>query len=174
MKKYKFALICLILIISINQVSAQYNIGHSVFGNGAAKLTSTNYNMNCTVGQPVSGTCDEASYIHKIGYWYSIDWIISDIVDNSILVPNKYKLYQNYPNPFNPETTIRYALLKSSNVRIDVFNLLGQRITTLVNSTKPAGYHEAKFNAAQLPSGYYTYRIQTNGFHEVKKMVLIK
>ena len=174
MKKYKFTFICLILIISLNQVSAQYHIGHSVFGNGSAKIASTNYNINCTVGQPITGNCDETSYINKIGFWYSIDWIISDIVDNAILVPNDYNLYQNFPNPFNPETTIRYSLPKISNVRIDVFNLLGQRVITLVNSSKPAGYHEVKFKAAQMPSGYYTYRIQTDGYHAVKKMMLLK
>ena len=82
MKKNKFAFITIILIILSNEVSAQYNITHSVFGNGAAKLTSTTYNINCTVGQSVSGICDGSSYINRIGYWYSIDWIISDIVDN--------------------------------------------------------------------------------------------
>ena len=174
MKKYKFTLIFIILIISINRILAQYSITHSVFGNGTAKIASKNYNINCTVGQSVSGTCDEASYIHKIGYWYSIDWIVSDIVDNSILIPNKYKLYQNCPNPFNPETIIRYALPQISNVRIDVYNLLGQRVSTLVNNSVSAGYHEIKFNGSHLPSGYYTYRIQTDGYHEVKKMMLIK
>ncbi len=107
------------------------------------------------------------------------DWIISDntgivSVEASELIPDKYELFQNYPNPFNPETIIKFALPKAADVKLDVFNLLGQHVATLLNAKKMAGYHSVSFNATRLSSGLYFYTITTNQFHEVKKMLLIK
>ena len=89
-------------------------------------------------------------------------------------IARHFELQQNYPNPFNSETLIRYALPKQSDVSLEVYNILGQRITTLVNKQMPAGFHEVTFSVNNLPSGLYIYRIQTDGFHDVKKMVLLK
>lgn len=75
------------------------------------------------------------------------------------LIPDEYRLYQNYPNPFNPVTTIRYGLPQKSAVRLTVYNLLGQEVTTLVNEEREAGYHEVTLNASTLASGAYIYRL---------------
>ena len=85
-----------------------------------------------------------------------------------------YNLLQNYPNPFNPTTKIKFKIPQSIKVKIEVFNLLGQSIVTLLNKKMPAGSHEIEFNAKNLPSNVYLYRIQTNEFQQVKKMILIK
>jgi len=84
------------------------------------------------------------------------------------------ELYQNYPNPFNPTTQIRYSLPEQSSVRLDVFNMLGQRVAVLVNEGKSAGRHTVSFNASGLSSGVYFYRIQTDSQTLLKKMMLIK
>jgi len=97
-----------------------------------------------------------------------IDW------DISINNPKIYHLKQNFPNPFNPSTKIKYSLLKSENVKIEIFNLLGQKIETLLNGQMPAGLHEIEFTDKNLPSGIYLYRIQAGEYHEVKKMILLK
>jgi len=89
-------------------------------------------------------------------------------------LPTDYTLSQNYPNPFNPATTIRYSLLNASKVKIEVFNLLGSKVTTLVNTKKPAGSHSINFNGSNLSSSVYLYRIQADDFIDVKKMVLMK
>jgi ligand-binding sensor domain-containing protein len=89
-------------------------------------------------------------------------------------IPQSFKLEQNYPNPFNPTTTIRYELPKSAFVHLTVFNLLGQAVRTLVNETEQAGYKSVSFNAGNLVSGMYFYRIQAGNFTDVKKMVLVK
>jgi len=89
-------------------------------------------------------------------------------------VPSKFALHQNYPNPFNPTTKIKFDLAKSSPVRLEVFNNLGQLVKTIFNDNKTAGYYETDFNASSLPSGVYYYKITTNYFTEIKKMVLIK
>ena len=85
-----------------------------------------------------------------------------------------FYLSQNYPNPFNPTTTIIYTILEKEKVKIEVLNLFGQKIETLINNQISAGSHEIEFNAIDLPSGIYLYRIEVGGYQEVKKMILLK
>ena len=89
-------------------------------------------------------------------------------------VPKEFCLYQNYPNPFNPSTTIKFGLQSDSKVTLEVFNTIGQKVATLVNEQMSAGYHQVVFNAGNLASGIYFYRLQTNGFVSVKKLLLLK
>jgi len=90
-------------------------------------------------------------------------------------IPANYSLSQNYPNPFNPSTTIRFALPKTSNVTLKVYNMSGQEVSTLLsNSTVQAGTSEFKFDASKLSSGVYFYSLTAGNFRETKKMVLIK
>ncbi|HKI44688.1 MAG TPA: T9SS type A sorting domain-containing protein [Balneolales bacterium] len=89
-------------------------------------------------------------------------------------LPTSVKLYPNYPNPFNPTTTIHYALPASGNVRLTVYNILGRKIAQLVDGRQTAGNHDIRFNASQLSSGVYFYRLQVNNFVRTGKMMLIK
>ena len=95
-------------------------------------------------------------------------------VEEMSMLPLVYRLGQNRPNPFNPQTTIHYALPEAGLVRIDIFNIRGQKIVTLVDRDMPAGYHQATFDAARLPSGIYFYRLTTGNFSDIKRMVLMK
>ncbi len=85
-----------------------------------------------------------------------------------------YKLSQNYPNPFNPNTIIKYSIPVSSNVSIEIYNMLGQKMSTILNEFKKEGPHEIKFDASSLPSGVYMYRLKADAFVETKLMTLIK
>ena len=87
---------------------------------------------------------------------------------------NSYSLSQNYPNPFNPSTTIEFDLPKSSDVKIEVYNIAGQRIQILLNEKMSAGSHNVEFNAQNLSSGVYFYRIDVGQFQDVKKMILLR
>ncbi len=89
-------------------------------------------------------------------------------------VPNEFRLYQNYPNPFNPSTTISYQLPKSVMVNLFICNVTGQWIETLVNEHKDAGRYSVKWNAGNVPSGIYFFRIQAGDFILVRKCVLMK
>jgi hypothetical protein len=108
----------------------------------------------------------------------AIAWIESLTVGTeeqiSELSPSKYHLSRNFPNPFNPITKIKYSIQQSSNVVIKVFDILGNKIETLVNEEKLAGSYEIEFNAAGLPSGVYFYRLHAGEFVETKKMVLLR
>ncbi len=85
-----------------------------------------------------------------------------------------YELVQNFPNPFNPATTINFSIQKEGMVTLKVYNILGQEVATLVNEFKNAGAHTINFDASKLSSGIYLYRIDSNGFTQTKKMMLIK
>ena len=89
-------------------------------------------------------------------------------------LPSEFKLEQNYPNPFNPTTTIEYIIPSSGFVELNVYNLLGQVIANLVNEIKPAGIHKIKFNAIEFPSGIYFYKVDFNGSHKIRKLILLK
>lgn len=94
-------------------------------------------------------------------------------IDESGL-PTTIMLSQNYPNPFNPSTSIRFGINTSSKVQLEVFNMLGQRVATLLNEQKAAGWYTVNFDASRLTSGTYIYRINANGSQQNKKMTLIK
>jgi hypothetical protein len=89
-------------------------------------------------------------------------------------IPVEYGLSQNYPNPFNPVTKISFQIPKDENVKITLTDILGREVLVLVNEFKKAGYHDVKFDGANYSSGVYFYRIETSGFTDTKKMVLIK
>ncbi|GBD86102.1 hypothetical protein BMS3Abin03_00011 [bacterium BMS3Abin03] len=101
-------------------------------------------------------------------YKYSDEVFINDIA------PATYQLLQNYPNPFNPTTIISYGIPVKSNVVLKVFDLLGNEVATLVNEEKPAGTYEVEWNASGLSSGVYFYRLVTDNFIEIKKMILVR
>jgi hypothetical protein len=88
--------------------------------------------------------------------------------------PQDFILDQNYPNPFNPTTSIQYALPQNAFVTLKVYNVLGQVVSTLVNAEQSAGYKSVNFNATNLPSGVYLYRIQAGTYSATKKLLLMK
>jgi hypothetical protein len=106
-----------------------------------------------------------------------INWNWNGVTDVEIIddnVPEEFSLLQNYPNPFNPNTKIRYSVPQLSKVVIKVFDILGNEIETLVNEERPAGSYEVEFDARNLSSGIFYYKIQANDFIETEKMILIK
>jgi uncharacterized protein YdaL len=175
--KYKFinSLIFLLLIFTIFQTSlfSQNIVKFGVFGNGAGVISGSNYVVKGTINQPAIGISENTNYAHFAGFWRGA-YHITSVEDILFDLPTSYELYQNYPNPFNPSTVIKYDLPVPSKVRINVYNLLGQKITTLQDNFKPAGSHKITFNASNISSGMYFYIIESEGFKKVKRMVLAK
>ena len=96
------------------------------------------------------------------------------IIHNGNGIPSEYNLMQNYPNPFNPSTRIKYALPKSGYVTLEVFDILGNKVASLVNAQQQAGYYETEFNASALASGIYFYKLSAGSYTSSNKMVLVK
>ena len=95
-------------------------------------------------------------------------------VNSNKILPNQFALFQNFPNPFNPSTIIGYEIPKHSFVTLKVFDILGREIATLVNEEKQIGKYSFKFDASNLSSDIYFYRITAGNLSSVKKMLLIK
>jgi hypothetical protein len=89
-------------------------------------------------------------------------------------MPSSYALHQNYPNPFNPQTEISFSLPAACQVTLDVYNIMGQRVATLVDRHLEAGEHAVTFDGRETASGVYFYRLNTSEFTDTQKMVLLK
>jgi hypothetical protein len=100
--------------------------------------------------------------------------IVTNNKNLSTNVPDEYALYQNYPNPFNPVTKIKFDISKNGFTTLKVYNMLGQEISVLVNENKTAGSYIIDFNAGNLPSGTYFYKLISGNYSEIRKMVVIK
>ena len=105
---------------------------------------------------------------------YDGSFEISDIVEVEVLTPIEFSLSQNYPNPFNPSTAIEYSIPEGGNVKLEVYNSLGEKVWVFVSKHNEAGKYKINFSAGELSSGIYYYRIIADGFIAIKKMVLLK
>ena len=107
--------------------------------------------------------------------WADVSSQVVSVEKGKDFGPAKYSLFQNYPNPFNPSTTISFTLAQQSSVTLKVFDVLGNEIATLIeNEIKESGSNDISFDASNLPSGIYVYRLLTENFSDTKKMLLLK
>jgi len=109
------------------------------------------------------------------GLWQRpLSEMVTGVLDRNRVNPMNFHLSQNFPNPFNPSTTISYQLPTNSFVVLNVYDILGREVETLVSERQMAGSHSVRFDAASLPSGVYFYRLQAGTYHDTKKLVLVK
>jgi len=111
-----------------------------------------------------------ATQLHE----YYTNSITTGLSEGGSIQPIQYQLAQNYPNPFNPSTVIEFSLPEQSNVQLEVFNILGEKVADLVNAEMNAGVHKVNFDGASLTSGVYVYRLKVGSVHLVRKMMLLK
>ena len=131
----------------------------------------------------VSTTRNPLSFPNDPNYWTKsatingspgVDDLVSDVIELNQNMPINFELFQNYPNPFNPTTEIEFALAKTGKVNLSVYNIIGQKIAELINSNMKAGNYKTQFNAKNLASGLYLYRLETPSYSKTMKMLLIK
>lgn len=139
---------------------------------GILEISAQNYLQSTTVDLVITVSDDEqesASHTIKI----RIEPLVA--IDPALhSIPRDYLLMQNYPNPFNPTTTIQFGLPVAGKVRLDIYNLLGERVAILFDEYKEAGFHTVTLDGGNLASGVYLYRIQAGNFQALKKMILMK
>ena len=187
-----FVILGLILgfVFSLNstQVSAVKMARHVLDGGGAMWLTSSNYKLSSSLGQSITGGPIGVDTILYTGFWNPriiqmtpVEWEEVDLAQ----LPKEFGLRQNYPNPFNPATVIEYALPKASEVKIQIYNILGQRVRNLVDELQEPGYKMIHWDGTddsgkEVSSGIYFYRIVAHtdqgseDFVKCKKMTLLK
>jgi len=103
-----------------------------------------------------------------------VNSLISSVEENLTVIPDNYTLEQNYPNPFNPSTTIEFNIIESDFVNLAVYNLIGEQVGMLVNENLSAGSYKATWDAGDLPSGIYIYKLSAGEFNQSNKMILMK
>jgi hypothetical protein len=124
-----------------------------------------------------TGTTKYAAFAYPgygpVNVFYNAEQLISGVSPSNNTV-NSYRLNQNYPNPFNPNTKIQYSIPEKADVKITIYDLVGREVGILVNGIQTPGTYEFEFDASELSSGIYFYKMQAGNFFEVKKMTLIK
>jgi uncharacterized delta-60 repeat protein len=144
-------------------VSGKVSEGRNIFVDGSENII-------------VGGMSDHSGSGHG---WYEQFLVVKYTQNRYVIVnrngvPAEFSLSQNYPNPFNPVTKISFTLPQSANTKLTVFDISGKQVSELVNNVLEAGSYDIDFDASQLSSGTYFYRLETNGFSDVKKMILVK
>ncbi|MCK4371645.1 MAG: T9SS type A sorting domain-containing protein, partial [candidate division Zixibacteria bacterium] len=158
--------------------------GSGVYNDGILKFTSV-YGYDAENdsypkdGDRLSVRIDGERVASDLTYAGSGSRISLSSLSAADLLPDSYSMSQNYPNPFNPSTTISFNLPNAGQVQLSIFNVLGQKVTTLVNGQLTAGTHEATWNGTDesgspVGSGIYFYRITSSDFDQTKKMILMK
>ena len=147
---------------------------------GVMEQSSANYGAKITLAQSVAGYCESANYRAYLGFWHpKLGSAVAVEQIESITLPTAFSLEQNYPNPFNPTTTIEFAIPRSGQVRVEIYNMLGQMVTVLVNEQLSAGVYRAVWDGHDLwgnqaASGVYLYRLQVADYVATRKMVILK
>ena len=173
--KQKIFLSTLTFFLATVVVLAQDQIKSSVIANGGAVLTGSSNKITGTVGQSLIGNLSNQSNLIRSGFWEQTTVLITGVEkpDDKTL-PKEFNLYQNYPNPFNPSTTIQFALPKESFTKLEIFNILGEKVITLVSEMLSPGAYKYKWDAGRYSSGVYFYRITAGNFIQTKKLLLMK
>ena len=161
---------------------AQTKIPHHVLANGGNVTSSGQYQIVGTLGQQVIGISSNGTNTQSGGFWsLPIELITSVEEIPSTVIPKEFRLDQNFPNPFNPSTTIQFAVPKNADVTVKLFDLLGREVATLVDEEFAPGEYKLLFEAGELASGVYFYRIvgkTTSGtaerFVSTRKLMLLK
>jgi hypothetical protein len=126
------------------------------------------------VGDPEAGSTVNGVNKHVTSQYYHFTTDIPFVGVDDNIIANNFNLEQNYPNPFNPSTTINYTIAERSTVSLKVYDVLGNEVANLVNTTQEAGKYDVTFNASGLSSGLYIYTLNTGNFTSSKKMMLLK
>ena len=137
---------------------------------GPAALEMGAFRLRATLGAPV-GASAPGVLLHRVARRLRA---AAAAPEAAAEIPQAYSLEPNYPNPFNPQTTIRVGLPEAARVRLDVFDVLGRRVATLLDEQRPAGWHTVVFEARALPSGVYFSRVEAGAFRQVGRMLLLR
>jgi hypothetical protein len=174
--------------LNSSQVSAVQMARQVLDGGGAMWLETASYKLSSSLGQSIIGSQDGPTKDLYTGFWNP--WVVQmtpvewEEADHTQL-PREFGLSQNFPNPFNPATAIQYALPRAAEVKVEIYNILGQKVRNLVDEHQEPGYKMIRWNGkdesgAEVSSGIYFYRIVAHTVHgsedfvECRKMTLLK
>ncbi|MGD0337475.1 MAG: T9SS type A sorting domain-containing protein [Bacteroidota bacterium] len=169
------------VLFNLSSADMVFNMtGRTVFSVGAVDIYSAADRFHFT-GSTTNGVHLKTGCVHLSNaiFYFTPPFLFQGEIaptriSESESLPEEFDLMQCYPNPFNPSTTIRYELPQASSVTLKVYNVLGQVVDVLVSEKKAAGVYQVNFNATNLPSGVYFYRLKSGNYTETKKLVLLR
>ncbi len=166
------------LLLYAGVMNAQnYSLANYSFsGNAVVKAASDDMKIRVVIGAAIIGI-SESNTVMLHGNNLSGYFLISnkESVENDVKsTPAKFNLFQNYPNPFNPTTTIKYEIPVTGKVMLSIYNLLGQKVSELVNKNQSAGSYEVTWDAQKFSSGVYLYQLTSGNYSVSKKLLLLK
>jgi len=170
--------ICLALLASllIAMPTAATQVKILTPNSGAGETSNASHQIRLTTGQAVIGRTAPVSgqLSAELGIWASLSrtYVVSPVFDD--LPGAIHQLIGNYPNPFNPSTRIRFSLAAPAEVRIDVYDLMGRRVDTLLREVKPAGNHAVTYEPRNLASGVYLVLMRADDFRATQRIMLVK
>ncbi|MEE9152040.1 MAG: T9SS type A sorting domain-containing protein [Thermoplasmata archaeon] len=182
LKTFSRVSLLLLLVLGISNIGPTDSIAAQILrygmsSGGAMRLTSTNFMLSSSFGEPLTGVVDGETIKLYNGFWNPevVEWATEPVIE----LPDEFALHQNYPNPFNAGTTIEYDLPVPSDVRIYIYNVLGQQVRVLVDEWQDAGYKASQWfgkndRGYRVSTGVYFYRIVAADFQKTKKMMFLK
>ena len=166
----------LLVLLALPAQGQSIVLSNVVFSAGTVTGESASYRLTGTLGEPFAGRAASSKFIVTLGFWATVppETTAPTAIEAIDTVPKRFSLDQNYPNPFNPATRIRYALPEPASARLTIYDVLGREVSLLVDRQQAAGAYEVTFEAGDLPSGVYFYRLETGPFSEIRQMLLVK
>ena len=166
-------------IMNYNTCAQSSIISWSAFNTGFGISNNSNAELISITGQNFAGVSSNSATSLFSGFMAGSYSILTGVAASGDKLPNEYNLYQNYPNPFNPVTKIKYSIPavethRDASVRLEVYDILGRRIASLVNERQKPGDYEVTFDGSGLASGVYFYSLSAGTFHQTKKLILLK
>jgi hypothetical protein len=152
----------------------------AITSGGQTGMSSTNYGAGLSVGQPTVGPAASTSYQVVLGVWNAVTGTgtgVTEIPTGEL--PETFALAQNYPNPFNPVTQIAFDLPRATHAKLEIYNIVGRKVITLLDDKRSAGSYVADWDGRDdsgnsVASGFYLYRLKTDDAVATRKMILLK
>jgi hypothetical protein len=170
----------LLMLLPAGSLFSQYKVKAGVFGCGAGVTMGTDARIVGTAGQVLAGLSEGQNHRVLAGFWYLQNSLSSSVETDKENFPVEFRLEQNYPNPFNPATTIAFSLPRASPVRLEIYNLLGESLKTLIaDQSYQPGIWKVLWDGRDrsgiaVSSGFYIYRMIAGEYVKTRKMMLVK
>lgn len=171
--KFKYLLL-IILIFPVFIWAQDYQIIYDDFPSCNGETTINNLLETGHITGNIIGISSDGTYQLQSGLIFIYEHLITDIDENNNTPNISYQLYNNYPNPFSFSTSVMYCIPRSTKVKIQIYNVKGQLVKTLVDKHMPAGYHSVDWNVEGMSSGIYFYKLETDNGSITKKMLLVR
>ncbi len=167
-----FGLLALLLLSAVSVLGTQ--VKKVTPSNGSGSSSSVSYQAKLTVGQAAIGRSQSVSYIMKTGLWDIMGSTYLVAVDDSGFPGLRNQLFKNYPNPFNPSTRISFSLEEAAEVRLELYDLKGRKVDTLLQEVRSAGSHSITYQPQNLASGVYFVLMRADSFRATQRIMLVK